>query len=84
MSARKLVFVVPGDLSSVTGGYGYDRQMIAGLRQAGRPVDVVALDAGFPWPEAATLDRAAHQIADIPDGTLVIVDGFRAWSWTGR
>jgi glycosyltransferase involved in cell wall biosynthesis len=75
MSARKLVFVVPGDLSSVTGGYGYDRQMIAGLRQAGRPVDVVALDAGFPWPEAATLDRAAHQMADIPDGTLVIVDG---------
>lgn len=75
MSKRKLVFVVPGDLSSVTGGYGYDRQMIAGLSQAGRPVDVVALDDGFPWPGAATLDRAAQQMADIPDGTLVIVDG---------
>ena len=60
MSVRPLVFVVPGDLRSVTGGYGYDRQMIAGLREAGRAVDVVALDAGFPWPDAAALAHAAQ------------------------
>ena len=75
MSASPLVFVVPGDLGSVTGGYGYDRQMIAGLREGGRAVDVVALDAGFPWPDAAARDHAALQLAAIRDGALVVVDG---------
>jgi glycosyltransferase involved in cell wall biosynthesis len=75
MSVRKLVFVVPGDLSSVTGGYGYDRQMITGLREAGREVDVVALDAGFPYPDAAALAHAARQLTSIPDGAAVVVDG---------
>ena len=62
-------------MNSVTGGYGYDRQMIAGLRAAGREVDVVALDAGFPWPHAAALAHAAQQLAAIRDGALVVVDG---------
>jgi glycosyltransferase involved in cell wall biosynthesis len=75
MPSRQLVFVVPGALGSITGGYGYDRQMIAGLRAAGRAVDVVALEGGFPWPDAAALDRAAQQLAAIPDDALVIVDG---------
>jgi glycosyltransferase involved in cell wall biosynthesis len=75
MSVPKLVFVVPGDLGSATGGYGYDRQMIAGLRAAGRAVDVVALDAGFPWPDAAALTDAAQQLAAIRDGAPVVVDG---------
>lgn len=75
MTVRTLVFVVPGDPASLTGGYGYDRQIVAGLNAAGWTVDVVALDAGFPWPDAATLDRAAQQMAAIPDGALVVVDG---------
>jgi glycosyltransferase involved in cell wall biosynthesis len=75
MSVRPLVFVVPGDLGSVTGGYGYDRQMIAGLRASGRAVDVVALDGGFPWPDTAALARAAQQLAAIRDGAVVVVDG---------
>ena len=72
---RHVVFVVPGDLNSLTGGYGYDRQIMAGLREAVWAVDSVALGAGFPWPDAATLDHAAQQIAAIPDGALVVVDG---------
>jgi glycosyltransferase involved in cell wall biosynthesis len=75
MPATSLVFLVPGDLDSVTGGYGYDRQMIAGLRQAGRTVDVIKLDAGFPWPDSAALDHAARQLAAIQDGATVVVDG---------
>ena len=70
-----MVFVAPGALDSVTGGYGYDRQMIAGLRAAGRAVDVVTLDATFPWPDAAALARAGQQLAAIGDDAVVIVDG---------
>jgi len=72
---RKLVFVVPGDLGSFTGGYGYDRQIIAGLSATGWAVDVVALGAGFPWPDATTRDRAAQQIAALKAGSVVVVDG---------
>ncbi len=75
MPLRKSFFVVPGDLASLTGGYGYDRRIIAGLNATGHPLDVVALDDGFPWPDAATLERAAQQVAAIPDGALVVVDG---------
>lgn len=75
MPLRKSFFVVPGDLASLTGGYGYDRRIIAGLNAAGRALDVVALDDGFPWPDAATLERAAQQVAAIADGALVVVDG---------
>lgn len=75
MSIRQLVFVVPGDLGSLTGGFGYDRRMIAGLLEVGYAVDIVALDAGFPWPDAGALNRAAQQLAAIPDGARVVVDG---------
>jgi len=75
MVVRRVVFVVPGDLNSLTGGYGYDRKIMAGLGDAGWAVDAMELGASFPWPDAATLDHAAQQIAAIPDGTLVVVDG---------
>ena len=66
---------MPGDLNSLTGGYGYDRQIIAGLRAAGWSVDVVALDAGFPWPDAAARSALRSRSPPSPDGTLVVVDG---------
>jgi glycosyltransferase involved in cell wall biosynthesis len=75
MSARKVVFVVPGDLATRTGGYGYDRQIITGLSAAGWVVEVVALDAAFPWPDAIARDRAAQRVAALADGSLVVVDG---------
>lgn len=72
---RPLIFVLPGDVGSVTGGYGYDRRMIAGLREAGRAVELVTLGAGFPWPDAAALADAARQLAAMADGATVVVDG---------
>ncbi|PSP81077.1 glycosyltransferase family 1 protein [Halobacteriales archaeon QS_1_68_20] len=38
-------FVVYGDLSNVSGGFLYDRELVEGLRQRGEWVDVVSL----PW-----------------------------------
>lgn len=70
-----VVFLVPGDLGSPTGGYAYDRHIIEGLRDAGWTVEVAALGDGFPWPDAATLDDAAARIAGLPDGSRVVADG---------
>ena len=33
-----LTFLLPGSLATVSGGYGYDRVMIAGLRGLGHTV----------------------------------------------
>jgi glycosyltransferase involved in cell wall biosynthesis len=73
--SRLLSFVLPGDLNTRTGGYGYDREIIAGLRDLGWQVEVHSLNAGFPFPSAAALDAARATLAAIPDNRLVIVDG---------
>ena len=39
---RELVFIVPGRFATLTGGYGYDRRIVAGLRALGW--SVTALD----------------------------------------
>ncbi len=41
----RIGFVICGDLELVSGGFFYDRQIVAGLRRAGHEVSVIAL----PW-----------------------------------
>jgi len=78
MSARSLEFVIPGDLQAATGGYGYDRRMIAGLRARGWQVRVHALDPGFPQPSVAAREHAQALFARLPRDALVLVDGLAA------
>jgi len=70
-----LYVVVPGDLETRTGGYGYDRRIIAGLRGRGWSVEVRQLDDSFPRPTSAARTHAACALAAIPDRTTVLVDG---------
>ena len=58
-----LVFAYPGDLDTPTGGYGYDRRIIAGLRTLGWDVDLVALGEGFPFPNEETLRQAEDRLS---------------------
>jgi glycosyltransferase involved in cell wall biosynthesis len=75
MSARALEFIVPGDLAAATGGYGYDRRIIAGLEALGWQVAVHQLEASFPDPTAAALAHAAAVLAQLPDQALALIDG---------
>ncbi|MCB1664643.1 MAG: glycosyltransferase family 4 protein [Pseudomonadales bacterium] len=70
-----LYFAIPGDLESLTGGYAYDRRLIAELRALGWEVTVVPLASGFPYPDAAALQAADAALNAIPDEALVLVDG---------
>jgi glycosyltransferase involved in cell wall biosynthesis len=70
-----LAFLVPGDLASATGGYAYDREIVRGLRARGWDVQVRALDESFPRPTAPALAHARRVLADLPDNSLVLIDG---------
>jgi glycosyltransferase involved in cell wall biosynthesis len=75
MSAHRLHFLVPGDLREPTGGYVYDRRMIAGLRDLGWQVTVHTLDASFPHPTPAALEQAQRVLDGLSDEALVLIDG---------
>lgn len=70
-----LVLIVPGRLETRTGGYAYDRRIVAGLRGRGWLVDVHELDGSFPRPTPAALAHAACVLAAVPGGTRVLIDG---------
>lgn len=72
---RKVVLLVPGDLDARTGGYGYDRAIVNGLRTLGWHVDVCALDGSYPWPTTEARRATAERMDALPDGTLVLADG---------
>src|SRR6185369_9578134 len=71
----ELCFVIPGDLATLTGGYGYDRRLIAGLRDAGWKVRHLQLGPSFPFPDAADLAAAGESFAALAADSLVLVDG---------
>ncbi len=71
----RLWALIPGDLDSPTGGYRYDRRILAGLTDLGWRVRHCPLDASFPLPTLAALHQACQVLAAIPDGGLVLVDG---------
>ena len=70
-----VAFAVPGDLATPTGGYAYDRRMIAELEHLGWQIDVVDLGEGFPWPSDETRARAWLRLSDVPAGRTIVVDG---------
>lgn len=71
----QIVFAYPGSLDLPTGGYGYDRRIIAGLTELGHEVRLLELGAGFPFPEPHLLTQAETMLEALPDDTLLVVDG---------
>ena len=75
MLDRTLYFVVPGDIETLTGGYGYDRQIIAGLKERGWLVHLISLPGHYPFPSVDARVDASRAFAVIPDQARVLVDG---------
>lgn len=70
MRAAVARLAIPGDPAAPTGGYIYDRRVIAASRGA---LAALALPGGFPFPDAAALAETRRAIAATPEP--VIVDG---------
>ena len=68
-------FVVPGSLSTRTGGYIYDRRIIEGLRALGGTVTLISLPGTYPFLDEADIAKAHDAFVAIPNGAAVVVDG---------
>lgn len=75
MSAGRVVFAIPGDIATPSGGYAYDRRLMVELERRGWRVEQLMLPPGFPVPTAAELNAAEGSLAAVEDDTLVLVDG---------
>jgi glycosyltransferase involved in cell wall biosynthesis len=68
-------FAVPGDLATPTGGYAYDRRIIAELARLGWRIEVLNIGEGFPYPTADTRATARARLAALLPGRPVVIDG---------
>jgi glycosyltransferase involved in cell wall biosynthesis len=68
-------FLIPGDLSLPTGGYRYDREVLARLPAEGIDIRHVALPGGFPAPSAADIAATRELMHREARASTLLVDG---------
>lgn len=71
----RIAFVAPAPFSALSGGYIYDRRIVAGLRERGHDVHVIELPGRHPFPDDAALAGARAALADTPPETCLVIDG---------
>jgi glycosyltransferase involved in cell wall biosynthesis len=69
------VFAIPGDIDLPTGGYAYDRRIMALLPRLGVAVRHVALPGSFPAPTPADLAETQRLLMAVPADTVIVADG---------
>jgi len=72
---REAVFAIPGDLATPTGGYRYDRCVIAELAKLGWKMHTLSLPGDFPSPSAASLKTTEALLAATPERAPIFFDG---------
>lgn len=72
---KRLAFAVPGDLATPTGGYAYDRRIIAELEALGWSIDRINLGENFPWPVKETRAAAETRLLMVSEACPIIADG---------
>ena len=75
--------IVPAPFETVTGGYGYDRQIFACLRASGHEVDVVELSGTFPLADDQARDQACAAWDRLPAATKPVIDGLALPAFRG-
>ncbi|MGQ4387138.1 glycosyltransferase family 4 protein [Streptomyces sp. SAS_270] len=81
MSLRTVHFVMPAgvdDLAAPSGGNAYDRRLCLDLPGFGWQVRRLPVAGEWPRPGAAARTELARTLRDLPDGTVVLLDGLVA------
>ena len=71
----KVQFAIPGDIGTPTGGYVYDRRVMAFLPTFDVDITHLPLPAGFPAPSGAELAETARLLAAVPADNILLIDG---------
>ena len=72
---RSCVFAIPGDITTPTGGYAYDRAVLNELATHGWDISHVSLGDSFPFPTPDHLAHAAEILLTVDSSTPVLIDG---------
>lgn len=72
---QQFIFVYPGNLNSPTGGYAYDRRIIAGLKSLGWKIQLIGLGEDYPLPNPAQVEQAKAQLQGLTSGLPIVIDG---------
>jgi glycosyltransferase involved in cell wall biosynthesis len=68
-------FVIPGDITLATGGYAYDRRVMALLPRFGVATRHLTLPGSYPAPNAGDLAETRRLLADVTAETIILADG---------
>lgn len=66
---------VPGALDAATGGYAYDRALLAHLPAQGVALSHLALPGGFPMAAPDVIAQSVSRLVESDPSALLIVDG---------
>jgi glycosyltransferase involved in cell wall biosynthesis len=82
-AALHVSLLVPAPFETISGGYGYDRRIVAELRNAGHQVDVVELLGAFPHVDDFARDAACAAWDRLPPATRPVIDGLALPAFRG-
>jgi glycosyltransferase involved in cell wall biosynthesis len=71
----RVVFAIPGDLASRTGGYGYARALLCHLPDCGIAIRHCALPGSFPHPADADAAETIRLLSAAAKDEILLIDG---------
>jgi hypothetical protein len=79
----RLALIVPVPFETVSGGYAYDRRIVAGLRAAGHQVDVIELAGAHPLADSTARDAACTAWEALAGISRPLIDGLALPAFEG-
>jgi glycosyltransferase involved in cell wall biosynthesis len=79
----RIALAAPAPFDTVSGGYNYDRAMIAGLRALGHEVLVIEQAGRHPLPDSLAEANARDTLLGLPEGWTLVIDGLGLPAFSG-
>jgi len=71
----EVLFAIPGDISTPTGGYRYDQRVMEELKAFGWNAKLLSLPGDFPSPSKSSLRKTKRLLEATPNNAVILFDG---------